>query len=82
MRSFGSGNYQYEVTDNWAKKPRGWPYTDVAGVAIDSRDRVYLFTRGQHPVFVFDKDGAFIRSWGEGLFVRAHGIFIDAQDNV
>lgn len=82
MHTFGSGGFRYEVVDNWAKKPRGWPYTDVVGVDVDSTDRVYVFTRGPHPVLVFDKEGAFLRSWGEGLFARPHALFIDQHDNV
>ena len=82
MRTFGSGKFQYEVIDNWAKRPKCWPFTDAAGVGVDSRDRVYVFTRGPHPVMVFDKDGEFIRSWGEGIFSRPHGVFIDSEDNI
>ena len=48
---------------------------DVAGVATDSQDRVYVFNRGEHPVMVFQADGTFLSSWGEGEFVRAHGIW-------
>jgi hypothetical protein len=29
---------------------------------------------------VFDREGNFLRSWGEGMFPRAHGIYIDADD--
>ena len=31
---------------------------------------------------VFDREGNFLRSWGEGLFNRAHGLHIDADDNL
>jgi len=31
---------------------------------------------------VLDRDGNFITSWGEGLFNRAHGLHIDADDNL
>ena len=82
MGIFGSGKFRYEVVDNWAKRPNGWPFLDVAGVAIDSRDRVYVLSRGPHPVMVFDGDGNFVRSWGEGLFVRPHGIYVDSEDLV
>lgn len=82
MSTFGSGARQYTVIDNWARKPRGWAFSDVVGTAIDSRDRVYVFNRGLHAVMVFDKDGAFVRSWGEGRFVWPHGIHIDAADSV
>ena len=68
--------------DGWGKLPEGWSYVEVAGVAVDSHDRVFCFSRGQHPVIVFDRDGAFVRSWGEGEVRRAHGITIDADDTV
>ena len=76
-RAFG-----YEANDQWAKLPGGWSWSEVAGVAADSQDRVFVFNRGAHPVMVFDRDGAFLFSWGEGLFVRAHGICIGPDDSV
>ncbi|MFQ5880361.1 MAG: peptidyl-alpha-hydroxyglycine alpha-amidating lyase family protein, partial [Dehalococcoidia bacterium] len=55
---------------------------EVSGVAVDSKDNVYAFTRGVHPVLVFDRQGSFLRSWGEGLFSRPHGIHIGTDDFV
>ena len=78
----GSGEHRYRVVENWAKLPDGWNLTDVAAVAVDSKDRVYLFNRGAHPMVVLDRDGNFIKSWGEGLFSRAHGLHIDSDDNL
>ena len=76
-RSFG-----YDADDRWAKLPPGYSWREVAGVATDSHDRVYVFNRGEHPVIVFDRDGTFLRSWGEGVFVRPHGITIGPDDSV
>lgn len=56
--------------------PTGWSFVEAVGVATDSHDRVYVFNRGEHPVIVFDADGRFLRAWGEGQFVRPHGIWI------
>ena len=53
----GSGEHRYRVVENWAKLPDGWSLTDVAAVGVDSKDNVYAFNRGDHPVAVFDKDG-------------------------
>src|SRR6202795_3214433 len=72
----GSGEHRYRVMENWAKLPDGWNLTDVASVAVDSRDRIYVFNRGAHPMVVLDREGNFLRSWGEGLFNRAHGLHI------
>jgi DNA-binding beta-propeller fold protein YncE len=51
-------------------------WTEVAGIAVDRQDRVYVFNRGPRPVAVFDHDGDFLHCWGEGLFARPHGIAI------
>ena len=72
----GSGNHRYRVVEDWAKLPDGWEFKDVGAVAVDSKDCVYVFNRGEHPMMVFDRAGNFLRSWGEGGFPRAHGIHI------
>ena len=51
-------------------------------MATDSRDRVFVFNRGEIPVIIFDRDGRFQCSWGEGLFARPHGITIGPDDAV
>jgi len=76
----GSGQYRYEVVENWAKVPDGWELLDVAAVAVDRNDRVYVFNRGKHPMIVFDREGNFLRSWGEGVFHRAHGLHLGPDD--
>jgi hypothetical protein len=82
MTVLGSGQHRYRVVENWAKLPDGWNLTDVGAVAVDSKDRIYVFNRGEHPMVVLNRDGSFIKSWGEGLFTRAHGLHIDADDNL
>jgi hypothetical protein len=78
----GSGDFRYRVIEDWAKLPDGWSMPDVAAVAVDSRDRVYLFNRGEHPMIVLDREGNFLRSWGEGLFNRAHGVHIGPDESL
>src|SRR5438874_8356265 len=72
----------YKALENWERLPEGWSFGEVAGVATNSRGHVYVFNRGEHPVLVFDRDGLFLTSWGEGLVVRAHGITIGPDDAV
>ena len=79
----GSGNLIFEPVEGWEKLPDGWSFVDVAGVAVDSKDNVYVFNRGEHPVIVFDREGNFLRSWGEGMFGdRTHGIHVAPDDSV
>jgi hypothetical protein len=78
----GTGDHKYRVVENWAKLPDGWEFMDVGAVAVDSKDRVYVFNRSEHPMIVFDREGNFITSWGEGVFKRAHGLHIDRDDHL
>jgi DNA-binding beta-propeller fold protein YncE len=78
----GAGRFTYEVAEGWGEIPEGWKFTQVAGVAVDSQDRVYVFNRGEHPVVIFSRDGKFLKSWGEGIFTTAHGIYMGPDDNV
>lgn len=78
----GDGKFRYEVQEHWGKLPDGWEFKDVAAVAVDQKDRVYVFNRGEHPMIVFDRDGNFLRSWGEGLFKRAHGLHIGPDESL
>ena len=78
----GSGDYAYEAHNDWAKLPEGWAFGDVAAIGVDRKDRVYCFNRGEHPMIVFDRDGNFLSSWGEGLFKRPHGIHMGPDDTI
>ena len=74
MTELGSGDYVYQELAAWPKLPEGWTFREVADVAVDSQDRVYVYNRSEHPVIVFNRDGSFLGSWGEGLFARPHGL--------
>jgi len=72
----GTSPYAYRLVDDWAKLPSNWVLPDVAAVAVDARDRVFVFNRGEHPMVVLDSDGNVLTTWGEGLFHRPHGLHI------
>ena len=78
----GQGDYKYEIKENWAKLPDGWSFKEVAAVGVDKNDNVYAFGRGEHPMMVFDRDGNFLRSWGEGQYPRAHGVHMGPDDSI
>lgn len=72
----------FAACEGWGTLPDGWRFVEVAGVATDARDRVFVFNRGEHPIVIFDREGRFLDAWGEGLFVRPHGITIGPDDTV
>ena len=79
MTTIGSGDFTYEVVDNWAKLPDGWTIGQ-AEPACDSQDRVYIFNRSDHPLMVFDCEGNFLSEWGKEYLTDAHGIYISGED--
>ena len=53
------------------------------GVGVDANDRVYMLTRHDPRVIVYEKDGTFVTSWAEGMFKgRTHGIRIGPDGSV
>ena len=74
---------RYEVVEGWEQLPSGYQHRDVAGVAVDLEDRVFLICRGDHPVLMYDSKGKFLGSWGEGDFTyRTHGITVGPDNSV
>jgi DNA-binding beta-propeller fold protein YncE len=54
----------------------------VSAVDVDSKGRVYVLHRGEPPLLQFDKNGKYLKGWGEGTFKVAHGLRIDREDNI
>jgi DNA-binding beta-propeller fold protein YncE len=75
-------DFGYAANDQWGVLPAGWSWKEVVAIATDSNDRVFVFDRGEHPVTIFDRGGAWLGAWGEGLFARPHGITIGPDDTV
>ena len=78
----GTGAFRYRVETAWGNLPDGWSLGDVAAVAVGPKDEVYLFNRGVHPMIVLDREGNFLRSWGEGVFKNPHGLHIGPDQHL
>ena len=76
MTTVGTGKFTYTYIQDWANLPAGQSFGTVSAIATDSQDRVYAFQRAEPPVLVFDRNGNFLNSWGNGNFVDPHGLFI------
>ncbi len=70
----------FEPVENWPQIPHPLNFLEATSVAVDSINNVYVFNRGSNPIMIFNKDGKFIDTWGEGKFIRPHSIFIDDED--
>jgi DNA-binding beta-propeller fold protein YncE len=72
----------YRVVPDFLKLPSSLYFSEVSGVALNSKGHIFVFQRGVHPLVEFDKSGNFVRTIGEGLFTRPHGLRIDKADNL
>jgi DNA-binding beta-propeller fold protein YncE len=79
----GDGDFKYELSGkNWGRLPHNWYYKEATSVAVNSKDQIYVFNRGTHPMIIFDRDGNVESYWGDGVFANPHGVTIGPEDEV
>ena len=63
--------------------PKGAYVAAVGGLDVDSHNHIFVFLRSDPPIVCIDgRSGKLIASWGTGLFINAHALEIDHEDNV
>ena len=72
----------YEVDKKWPQRPEAYEPAAVPGIAVDSQDQVWVFTRTKPPVQVYSTVGKLIRAWGDETVGNAHHIKIDPDGNI
>ncbi len=72
----------WAVDPKWPAKPAEFRWGHVPGIAVDAKDNVYVFTRADPPVQVYDARGQLLRSWGQKSLKTAHHIQVDREGNV
>jgi sugar lactone lactonase YvrE len=59
---------------------------DVSGIAVNSKNQIFFSTRTTPgkaaPIMMLEPDGKFFRGFGGQVLRNAHGICIDAEDNI
>jgi streptogramin lyase len=87
----GSLPNPYRAIENWAKLPVGRSWGQAAGVSFDRKGDLWVFERcgantcvgrSEAPILEFDSLGRLVKSFGAGMFVFPHGLFVDKDDNV
>ena len=76
---------KYDADPYPLKLPAGMNFGEAAGVAVNSKGHVFVFTRAARTqLFEFDQNGKFLREIGKDLygFVFAHVVRIDKEDNI
>ncbi len=68
------GDIAYRLVEGWEKLPAGFKHLDCVGAGVDGNDRVYVITRSDSRVIVYERDGTFVAAWGEGVLTHTHCI--------
>jgi DNA-binding beta-propeller fold protein YncE len=72
----------YRPIETGLKLPEGMKLGAPSSVVFDARGHMIVFNRGEHPLMEFDAHGMFVRAFGEGRYVRPHGMRIDPDGNI
>ncbi|HUT11529.1 MAG TPA: peptidyl-alpha-hydroxyglycine alpha-amidating lyase family protein [Thermoguttaceae bacterium] len=72
----------YTVDPDWPQRPEGVAWGQMAGVAVDDQDRIWLHTRAKPPIQVYDSSGKFLRGFGDEVIASAHYLKIGPQGNI
>lgn len=78
----GTGEHRFEVQHDWPQLPDKFSWQTTHNVAVDEAGCLYVIHEGKaalkdHPsIFVFDPQGAYIRSFGQQFQGGGHGIEI------
>jgi len=81
----GEGEHKYEVQHDWAQLPGHFKWQTTHNVAVDKDSNLYVIHEGvktirDHPsIFVFDKDGKFIRAFGKQFQGGGHGLEVRTE---
>ena len=82
----------YRADASWAAKmPDGRTWGSPGGLATDRKGNLWVFERcgantcaggSESPILEFDPSGKLLKSFGAGMFVFPHAIFVDHDNNV
>jgi hypothetical protein len=84
----GEGDYKYEVTHDFPQLPGKFTWQTTHNVALDKAGNLYVIHEGkpdqkEHPsIFVFDRDGKYVTSFGSEFQGGGHGIEVHEEDGV
>ena len=69
----------YVVAEDFLNIPSEANFGEVAAVAVDGRQHLYVFNRGPRPLMEFDSAGHYVRELAQGLVSHAHSIRVDRR---
>jgi DNA-binding beta-propeller fold protein YncE len=73
----------YAAVPHGVVLPESVPLGRPSSVAFDSHGHLLVFTRADQPLLEIDAtSGALVKAFGEGRYVRSHGLRVDPEGNI
>jgi hypothetical protein len=69
----------FHEVEGWAKIPAGSKWAGGQGADPASNGDIWTFNRADPPILRFDPSGKVVKSFGDGMFVQAHGITVESR---
>ncbi len=68
--------------DSWPQLPPGIKLTTVTSMLANDDGTLWVLHRSEPPIMLLDSTGTIIKSFGDKMFVQAHGLCKDRQGNI
>jgi len=73
---------RYRVVPGWPTLRPGMSWGAAIGIIPDNTGGTWMLFRSEPPINYIDADGNITKSFGEGMFVQAHGFCMDSDGNL
>ena len=71
----------YQIVPAWPTLGPGMKWGGAIGIVPDGKGGTWLHFRSEPPIIHFDAAGKIVKTFGDGMFVQAHGFCQDEQGN-
>lgn len=75
-------NNPYQIVENWPTLRDGMTWGAAIGIIPDNTGGTWMLFRSEPPINYIDASGTITKSFGDGLFVQAHGFCMDHDGNL
>jgi len=72
----------YRIVPDWPTLEPGMSWGAAIGIIPDNTGGTWMLFRSEPPINHIDADGRITKSFGEGMFVQAHGFCMDSDGNL
>ena len=75
-------NNPYRMVEDWGELPQGVRWGSAIGIIPDGEGGAWIHHRSDPPIVKLDRMGKAVRTFGDGMFVQAHGFCMDHDGNL